>query len=217
MPYFIYVQVVVIRNYISGLISMKLFRTFLFNILLVVSAMASLQAQDVEITGISSTDVLCGGAFDGSLTVSITGGNAPYTYLLLNYLLQPVDKEEKTVATSHTFLNLQKDSYIILVTDSDTTADIKDGVPVGGPDPIKITFANASDIECNNANDGIIQVRASGEMGNYIFDLTGAENQTNQTGTFSNLDQGDYTVEVSDADGCPSTAPLKIQIRLLSL
>lgn len=184
---------------------MKLFRTLLFFFSLAVLAVVSTHAQDVVITEISSTDVLCGGAYDGTLTVSITGGRAPYTYLLLNYLLQPVDKAENTNATSHTFLNLQKDSYILLVTDSDTTADIKDGVPVGGPDPIQITYANATDITCSNFNNGVIEVRASGEMGNYIFDLTGAENQTNQTGTFLSLPLGNYTVEVSDADGCPST------------
>ncbi len=93
----------------------------MFNLLLVVSAVASLQAQDVEITDISSTDVLCGGAFDGTLTVSITGGNAPYTYLLLNYLLQPVDKEENTVALS--LLNMIKDVQI-KNSENDTMAEL---------------------------------------------------------------------------------------------
>jgi len=184
---------------------MKLFRTLVFFIILLVSSVMSMSAQDLEVSDLTATPVTCGGGSDGTLAVSISGGVAPFSYLLLNYLLQPVGKIENVTVTSHTFLNLQKNSYILLVTDSDSAVVIEPTVTVGGPDPIQITYANAIDITCSNANDGIIQVRARGEKGNYIFTLTGTENRINQTGTFANLPQGDYTVEVSDADGCPST------------
>jgi len=184
---------------------MKLFRTLLFFIILLVLSLMSLSAQDVEIIRIETEPVTCGGGFDGSLTAYISGGNAPFTYLLLDISFQPIGKAENIDATSFTFPNLQKNPYFVLVTDIDTTADADFTATVGGPDVIQITYVNATDITCTDANNGIIEVRASGEMGNYIFDLTGAENQTNQTGTFSNLPQGNYTVDVSDADGCPST------------
>jgi len=185
---------------------MKLFRTLLFLIILAASSAMSMIAQDLEISGLTTTPVTCGGGSDGTLTVSISGGIAPFSYLLLNYLLQPVGKIENVTVTSHTFLNLQKNSYILLVTDSDSAVAIEPTVSVGGPDPIQVTLARKVDVTCNNANDGIIQVSATGEKGNYIFDLTGAENQTNETGTFTNLPQGDYKVKVSDKDGCPLTA-----------
>ena len=172
MPYFIYVQVVVIRNYISGLISMKLFRTLLFNLLLVVSAVASLQAQDVVITEITSTPVTCGGGSDGTLTVSITGGNGSYYYLLLKNAV-PVEEAGPITSQTYTFTNHDKfGSYLLIVDDTDTTTEFGYAIAtVGGPDPIKITRARATDVTCNNADDGTINVTVTGEHGNYIFDL----------------------------------------------
>jgi hypothetical protein len=81
MPYFIYVQVVVHRFYKSGLTSMKLFRTLLLPILILMSFVMSIRAQDVVISEITSTPVTCGGGSDGTMTVSITGGNSPFSYL----------------------------------------------------------------------------------------------------------------------------------------
>lgn len=185
---------------------MTIFRNSICSFLLIAGSLVGLQAQgDVVITDITSTPVSCGGGFDGSLNVSIAGGVAPYSYLLLNYLLQPVDKVENIVATSHTFSGLYKNSYIVLVTDSDSSGAGDFSVRVGGPDVIQITFANASDIRCNNSDNGVITVQAIGEKGNYIFDLTGPRSGTNETGVFDDLVQGDYTVKVSDKDGCPST------------
>ena len=156
----------------SGSASMRLFRNSIFSFLLMAASIVGLQAQDVEITDLSDTPVSCGGFSDGTLSVSISGGRSPYTYLLLNYLLQPVDKIENTASTTETFPNLLKGTYIVLVTDVDSSAAAEFNVHVGGPDVIQITYANASDIRCNNSDDGVITVNATGEKGNYIFDLT---------------------------------------------
>ncbi len=94
----------------------------------------------------------------------------------------------------------------MLASDSDSTTAVELLVSVGGPDPITISNAVASDIKCSNANDGTINVTARGEFGNYTFALTGPISKTQTSGLFTGLTQGDYTVFVSDIDGCPSTA-----------
>ena len=186
---------------------MKLFRNAIFQILILAGPLLGLQAQDVVITDVSSTPVTCGGAFDGTITVNITGGNGMYHYVLLKGA-DPVESEGPISSTTFTFTNHDKyGSYLLIVDDTDTTTEFDLAiVSIGGPDPIQITSASASDIRCNNSNDGVITVRARGEKGNLIYDLTGPVNQTNGTGTFTGLSQGDYTVTVRDADGCPSTA-----------
>ncbi|MEN8201258.1 MAG: gliding motility-associated C-terminal domain-containing protein [Bacteroidota bacterium] len=185
---------------------MNLFRNSIFLFLIIAGPVLGLQAQDVVITDISSTPVSCGGASDGTISVNITGGNGSYYYLLLKNAV-PVEEAGPVSSQTYTFSNHDKfSSYLLIVDDTDTTTDFDFRVvPIGGPDPIQITYANATDIQCNNSDDGVITVRASGEKGNYIFDLTGPHSQTNETGTFTGLPQGNYTVAVSDRDGCPST------------
>ncbi|RPI41035.1 MAG: hypothetical protein EHM46_06965, partial [Bacteroidetes bacterium] len=61
------------------------------------------------------------------------------------------------------------------------------------------------DITCDGFNDGTVSVSATGETGNYLFDLSGPVNQGNGTGLFTGLPEGDYTVTVTDANGCPSS------------
>ena len=166
---------------------------------------------DVIITDVSSTPVTCGGGSDGTLTVSVTGGVGKYTYLLVGSGIAqegagPID------ASTFTFTGHKKlRNYIIIV--SDESEETMDGFAFGdiyGPDPISITSANSTNIICNNEINGSISVSAIGEQGSYIFDLTGPQNETNETGSFNGLPEGDYTVTVSDKFGCPLTATTQI-------
>ncbi|MEN8226651.1 MAG: gliding motility-associated C-terminal domain-containing protein [Bacteroidota bacterium] len=168
--------------------------------------MISLQGQDVVITNITTTPVTCGGGSDGTITVTITGGDGFYTYLLVRAGF-PVENVGPIPSQTFTFTGHDRfASYIIIVSDQDDdTSDDVAFVGIDGPDVISITSYMATDITCNGANDGTITVAAAGEQGNFVFDLTGPVNQSNTSGFFSGLPQGDYTVLVSDQDGCPST------------
>jgi gliding motility-associated-like protein len=185
---------------------MKMFRNSITALLVSVSSVISLQAQDVIITDVSSTPVNCGGVSDGTITVTITGGVGLYTYLLVKSAV-PVESSGPIPSQTYTFTGHPKfGSYFIIVSDQDDeTADAFTFASIGGPNPITITSADATDISCNGADDGTITVTATGEGGNFIFDLAGPVNRTNETGMFTDLPQGDYTVTVSDKDGCPST------------
>ncbi|MFO7932465.1 MAG: gliding motility-associated C-terminal domain-containing protein [Bacteroidales bacterium] len=185
---------------------MKMFKYSLIAILISVSGVLSLRAQDVVITDVSSTDVTCGGVSDGTITVTVTGGIGNYTYLLVKSAV-PVESSGSIASQSYTFTGHPKyNNYIIIVSDEDDeTADGFAFASIGGPDPISITSADATDITCNGADDGSILVTATGEQGNYIFDLSGPVSGSNETGLFTDLPGGDYTVTVSDKDGCPST------------
>ena len=185
---------------------MKVFRSSIFTILVLISSVISLQAQDIIITGVSTTDASCGLGSDGTITVTISGGIGLYTYLLVRGAVA-VESSGPIAAQNFTFTGHDRFSnYIIIVSDQDAgTADGFTFATIDGPDPIGITSSFAADITCNGFSDGTITVSATGEGGNFIFDLAGPVNQTNETGFFPGLPQGDYTVTVSDKDGCPST------------
>jgi len=185
---------------------MKTFRNSIAALLVSISAVISLQAQDVTITNVSSTPVNCGGVSDGTITVTVTGGVGLYTYLLVKSAVA-VETSGAIASQTYTFTGHPKyGSYIIIVSDSDDdTGDAFTFASIGGPDPIAVTSAFATDITCNGAGDGTIQVTATGEEGHFIFELNGPVNETREDGFFTGLIQGDYTVTVSDRDGCPST------------
>jgi len=186
---------------------MNRFRNSLVFFLALLMSLGVVTAQDVIITGVTSTPVSCGNGSDGTLTVNVSGGVGLYSYLLVRGAVA-VEAAGPMSSSSYTFTGHDKyTNYIIIVSDQNSgTSDGFSFGTIGGAEPISITSATQTDITCNGANNGSINVTATGEQGNYIFDLTGPENHRNETGSFSNLQQGDYTVLVSDKDGCPSTA-----------
>jgi gliding motility-associated-like protein len=189
---------------------MKYLRATLSTILVFTFLVNTIYAQgDIQITNISSTPVSCYGFSDGTITVDITGGSGLYNYLLLRET-SLVESAGPLSDLSYTFTNLESyGPYFIFVIDEassegDSAYDV--GVAfVSGPDPINVTSATATSISCNNANDGSISVRATGEYGNHIFELSGPMNSINNDGDFSGLIAGDYTVTVTDQEGCPSS------------
>ncbi|MCK4751314.1 MAG: SprB repeat-containing protein, partial [Bacteroidales bacterium] len=185
---------------------MKVIRNLLLSILVFTSTVISLHAQDVIITSVSSTPVSCGLGSDGTITITISGGVGLYTYLLVRGAV-PVESSGPIAAQNYTFTGHDKfTNYIVIVSDQDAgTSDGFTFATINGPEPISITSFGATDITCNGVNDGTILVTATGEGGNFIFDLNGPVVLSNGTGLFTGLPQGDYTVTVRDADGCPST------------
>jgi len=174
---------------------------------LLFAAVSLILSQDVVVTVTGTTPVSCGTGSDGTITVEITGGIGDYSLVLLRGVT-PVESAGPISSNTYTFTGHDKyPFYFIIVSDEDdATGDGSANAAIGGPNPISITSAVPGDISCNGADDGTITVTASGESGNYIFDLTGTEVQSNETGIFTGLQAGtDYVVTVSDKDGCPST------------
>ncbi len=185
---------------------MNKFSISLVILLTLLTSMGAVNAQDVIVTGVSSTPVSCGNGSDGTLTVSVSGGIGLYSYLLVQGAVA-VEAAGPISSSTFTFTGHNKyTNYIIIVSDQNSgTSDGFSFGTIGGAEPIFITSAISNDILCNNNNDGTITVTAIGEQGNYIFNLAGPQNQTNETGNFTGLLGGNYTVLVSDKDGCPST------------
>ncbi|MEN8156022.1 MAG: gliding motility-associated C-terminal domain-containing protein [Bacteroidota bacterium] len=189
----------------------------LLNIMLLSVAGMQLQAQgDVIITVESTTNVTCGGASDGTITVSVSGGTGDYSYQLLQGFT-PVETAGPMASSTYTFTGHEKfTNYLVMVSDEDpSNTDGLAWATIGGPDPISITSAIPTDVSCNGLGDGTITVTATGEDGTYTFELTGTENHTNGTGFFPDLLPGtDYVVTVTDDNPlCTSsdaTSPMTI-------
>ncbi len=139
------------------------------------------------------TDVSCNGEATGSVTVAASGGTPSYQYSLDGGAYQPSGIFTGIVAGNHTVTvrDFNLCSFAVPVTITEPTA-------------IGIEPEASTDISCNGANDGTITVTATGGTPGYVYTLkkSGITEDSNITGSFTDLTPGDYTVEITDTNGC---------------
>lgn len=137
---------------------------------------------------------------DGSMTLYVSGGTAPFRYQLSN------GYDYITFASSNTFDFLVSGPYTITVTDAGlcTLTVSTSLVTSGGFDLLSLT---KTDSVCNNSQ-GTITITLLGGTPNYNFVLTDTNgiSQTivspTPTVVFSNLGGGTYDLSISDNGPC---------------
>jgi gliding motility-associated-like protein len=137
----------------------------------------------------SVQNVLCNGQSNGVITVTATGGTAPYSYSLDNVTFQPANTF--TVAAG---------VYTIYVKDANNCAIPPiNNVTVTQPAVLTAT-ATSGNATCDGGNDGTITVTALGGTLPYQYSLNGT---IFQASNILNTAPGTYnTVTVKDANGC---------------
>lgn len=144
--------------------------------------------------GGTHTDATCNGSDNGSIDVIVTGGAAPYTYAW------------NTGATTQDITNLAPGNYSVSVTDANGC--IKSiGFTIAEPAPL-IAAPSSSNVSCNGAGDGTININVSGGTTPYTYSWADdiSETTANRTG----LAPGNYTVTVTDANGCQDVESITI-------
>lgn len=135
---------------------------------------------------VNTTDASCGGAADGTASVSVNGGTSPYSYLW------------STSDTTASIANLTAGNYSVTVTDANGCTEVASG-NVGEPTPLNLTLSS-SDLLCNGDGSGAASASVSGGTPTYTYLWNDPSNQTSATA--NNLDAGLYSVTVTDANGC---------------
>ena len=134
------------------------------------------------------TNEQCYGAANGTLAVIPTGGSRPYYYLW------------NTFDTDSALLGVAAGHYTIQLTDSNGCF-IYDSVDVTQPTEIKITGL-VTDAVCFGAATGSINITVAGGTPTYTYGWTGGAGSED----LNNIVAGNYTVTVTDANGCVKTA-----------
>ncbi|MAC96302.1 MAG: hypothetical protein CMC96_12480 [Flavobacteriales bacterium] len=135
------------------------------------------------------SSVSCNGGTDGGLTASANGGTAPYTYLW------------STNSTDSNITALAAGSYSVTITD-DNGCTATNSANVTEPTALFATVTVDSNVSCNGGNDGKLYVTANGGSTPYSYLWSNAAT----TDTLSNLSAGSYSVTITDANGCTTTA-----------
>ena len=154
------------------------------------------------ITNGSSTPATTGNS-DGSLIINASGGTAPYQYSIDNQI---------TWQSGNSFTGLSAGVYIIYVQDANGCISIITVLVDETSACNFFLFATASSNTCAYSCDGTIIYTFNDAMNNppYTIELisggtvqsTGTTMSNGGSGTFVNLCEGIYTIEITDADGC---------------
>ncbi len=126
----------------------------------------------------------CNATATGSISLNVSGGTLPYTYLWSNF------------STTSSVSGLSSGTYVVIVTDGNGCT-ISDSYTLVDPTGVNVTV-NIVDASCNGSTNGSITLSVSGGTPGYdIIWSTGATTQN-----ISSLAAGSYSVTVEDQNGC---------------
>jgi hypothetical protein len=133
------------------------------------------------------TSTTCNGGNDGTATVNVVGGTAPYSY---SWNTVP----SQTTATAG---SLTAGTYTVTVTDNNGCSIIHSSTITQPP---AITATTSTTASACAASTGSATVTASGGTGTLTYSWNTTPSQT--TTTASNIAAGIYQVTVTDGNGC---------------
>ena len=132
-------------------------------------------------------------AANGNISISVSGGAAPYTYSR---------DAGATFQASNTFSNLAAATYTVVAKDANGCLSSSVGTTVGVTCPtISASASTTTTIKCES-NTGTLTITASGSTG-LTYSLNGGAVQSSNT--FTALGAGAFSYSVRDANGCTTT------------
>lgn len=138
------------------------------------------------------TEVTCPGGNNGSITLTPSGGTAPYSYAWSNG------------ANTSTVSNLTAQTYSVTVTDAASCTFIST-YTINEPSPLTLLLGSI-DVSCFGGNNGSASSVVSGGKGPYTYNWSSGASSPNTSG----LTAGTYTLSVTDANLCPASAVITI-------
>ncbi len=142
----------------------------------------------LQISTISQNHALCHGDSTGSITVTVSGGTPVYAYSL----------NGGTASTNNTFSTLPAGTYTINVEDAQG-CQIDSTVVVTEP-PLFVISSSGTDPLCHGDSNGQVIVTATTGIVPITYSYNGSI--ATSSNTLSNLPNGTYTIEATDANGC---------------
>jgi gliding motility-associated-like protein len=143
------------------------------------------------------TNVTCFGGNDGSAVVVPGGGTGLYGYVWSSV--------SGVVGTDATVTGLIAGDYTVVVTDANGCTQTS-STTITEPTLVTALINPPTNVSCNGGNDGTAIVVAGGGTGSYGYLWTSSTAVVGTTATATGLVAGNYSVVVTDANGCTQTA-----------
>lgn len=138
--------------------------------------------------------VQCSNDCNASLTAIPVNGTAPFTF------------QWSTSQTTNSINGLCSGTYTVTITDS-SNCTATQSINIPNPAPLALS-ATAADDYCGRLCIGSAFVIANGGVGPYSYQWNDPQNQT--TAYITNLCEGNYTVTITDANGCTQSATVAV-------
>lgn len=156
---------------------------------------------DAPVASVTSSNILCDNAADGSASASVSGGTQPFTYIWSNG------------QTTQTISNLGVGNYFVTVTDANNCTSVA-SASIIATDPVTIDVITTN-VLCAGDNTGSIEVTGWGGTPNFTYEwsdgTTFTEPSPNLGSTLSNLFADNYGVTVTDMNGCTTSAVFTVE------
>ncbi|MBC7861633.1 MAG: gliding motility-associated C-terminal domain-containing protein [Bacteroidia bacterium] len=138
------------------------------------------------------TNVLCGGSCNGSVALTITGGNPAYTILWSDN------------SANDTITGLCDTTISVTVTDASSCVSAST-YTITAPQALQFAIPNLQDPLCNGTSTGSFSTIVVGGTLGFTYAWLPNPPATSTTFSSANIPAGAYTVTVTDANGCTST------------
>ncbi|MEL6846416.1 MAG: hypothetical protein AAFP02_24685, partial [Bacteroidota bacterium] len=140
-------------------------------------------------------NVSCFGLSDGQLSADALGGTPPYSF--------EWDDEFQT----ETYTDLNVGIYELKVIDANNCEDTEEQA-VTQPDLLVVSANIIANATCLENNDGQAMAMVTGGTAPYTYEWTGGDGNAMLSGVLI----GDYTVSVTDGNGCTEQASVEIVV-----
>jgi hypothetical protein len=137
---------------------------------------------------VSSANVTCFGASNGSATINLTGGLTPATYFWSNG------------ATTQSATGLSTGAFTVTATDAGGCTTVQT-VQITSPTLLTAAFSDQQNVTCVGSMNGVLTAGTMGGTPPYSFHWSTGASST----TISGLGAGGYTLTITDSKTCTTT------------
>lgn len=142
---------------------------------------------------------------NATITTTITGGNAPYSYVITNSGGTQVASGIGEAGPTFSYTGVAADTYTVTVTDANTPGCTATSIVTVNPITPPSVTATPTQVTCHGGSNGSVQLAGAGGSGGYTY----SDDNVNfvPTSLFSGLAASatPYTFYVKDSKGCIGT------------
>lgn len=153
-----------------------------------------IHVSDIAASG-ESENISCYGANDGSISLQVDSEYGPVSY-----------QWDPTAENTHTLTQLPAGEYSVIFTDTIGCTDSL-GFLIEESQPLTIEMINTQAVSCYNGSDGFAEIGVYGGTSPHSYQWSVAGLDANSA---SNLNAGDYSILVEDANGCSQSILFEI-------
>ncbi|MCX6198845.1 MAG: T9SS type A sorting domain-containing protein [Bacteroidetes bacterium] len=154
-----------------------------------------LSATALAVTGVTTANKLCGATANGSVTLTVTGGTTPYTYLWSG--------PNSYTSTVKNITALKTGTYNVTVRDNSGCSVTR--IFNVAQDTLRASYTSVSNTVCIGNCNGSINVTAVGGTPGYTYNWSASGGYSANTANITGLCWGRYFVTITDQGTCTAS------------